>query len=77
MPILYPIVLLAMLSTYITDWIAVCYFYREPPQYDYTVTLTALKYIKLLTVLSLPCAYWQLCNRQIFSNHFVPDLSTR
>jgi len=77
MPILYSIVFLAMLSTYITDRIAVCYFYREPPQYDETVTLTALKYIKFMTVLSLPCAYWQLCNRQVFSNQHVPDLSTR
>lgn len=77
MPILYPIVFIAMLSTYITDRFAVCYFYREPPQYDERITLKMLKYIKFCVVCSLPFAYWQLGNRAIFENKNVHELVVR
>jgi len=77
MPILYPIVLIAMLSRYVTDHIAVCYFYREPPQYDNTLVRKVLKLIRFMVVASLPFAYWQLGNRQIFENKALPELGTR
>jgi hypothetical protein len=68
MPILYPVVMLAMLSTYLTDRLAICWFYREPPHYDDAVTRAVLRYIKLMVILSLPFTYWQLGNRSIFDS---------
>ena len=68
MPILYPIAFFAIATVYIADRLAICYFYREPPHYDEKVTLRTLKYIKVMVVFSLPFAYWQLSNRQIFEN---------
>lgn len=66
MPLLYPIAGLAFFVLYIWEHLLVCYYYREPPAFDETMTLKSLKTIELIALITLPFNYWQLGNLQIF-----------
>jgi len=75
MPLLYPIACLALLVLYINERLLVCYYYREPPAFDESLTLKCLQYLSYVTLLSLPVNFWMLGNRQIFEN-FLIDIKT-
>lgn len=68
MPLLYPIAFLAYLILHVNERLLVCYYYREPPAFDEKLTLLCIKFIKCVPLLSLPVAFWQLGNRQMFEN---------
>jgi hypothetical protein len=46
-------------------------YYRAPPAYDIEITETAFFIISISPFFSLPIAFWQLGNRQIFDNILV------
>ena len=68
MPYLYLCALLAFVILYINERLLVCYYYREPPAFDEKMTLMTLTLTKLVPLIMLPMAFWQLGNRQIFDD---------
>ena len=69
LPILFPITLAAMLNVYITDKIALAYFYKAPPNYDKKMTTRAIQVLKYPTYLGLGMAAYAARYQEIFGNY--------
>ena len=63
MPLLYPIALCGYMVLYVGERFLICYYYRSPPVYDTEITEATLDIMRLLPLISLPFAFWQLGNR--------------
>jgi len=68
MPLMYLFALTSLIIMYVRETLFIYYLYQRPPQYDSRGTVITLYVICILAVTSLPFAFWQLGNRQIFDN---------
>lgn len=69
LPILFPITLVAMVNVYVTDKIALAYFYKAPPNYDKKMTTRAIQVLKYPIYLGLGMAAYAAHYQEIFGNY--------
>lgn len=69
LPLLYPIGVLSFTVSIVVEKLNLCYFYKEPPMYDESITRTSNFVIKILVYVGLFLTAWQLGNKQIFENN--------
>lgn len=68
MPALYIIGFVSFGVSIFVEKLTLCYFYREPPMYDESITKVSMKVVKLIVPIGLFLTFWQLGNRHIFDN---------
>lgn len=67
-PLMFPITLLGIFNTYITEKIGLIWFYHKPPMYDESLGDRAFELLKRPPYLMFLMGYWVVGNRQIFQN---------
>ena len=67
-PILFPIAALGIFIMYLTEKLAILYFYQKPPMYDDSLSKHALRYLQLAPVPMFVMSYWAFGNSAIFFN---------
>jgi hypothetical protein len=65
-PIMFPICLLCLFNTYITEKISLIWLYRRPPMFDESLGKRAFDLLKRPPYLMFMMGYWAIGNRQIF-----------
>lgn len=65
-PIMFPICLLCLINTYITEKISLIWLYRRPPMFDESLGKRAFDLMKRPPYLMFMMGYWAIGNRQIF-----------
>ena len=75
LPVLYTIALISCILQYTVDRFLVCYFYREPPAFNESMTLVAIKSLRLFAVVSCLGTWFILRSDEIFQeeNSFKTD----
>lgn len=68
MPMLWLIGFLSFGVSIFVEKITLCYFYREPPMYDESITRISNKLINTIAHIGLLSTFWQLGNTRIFDN---------
>jgi len=68
MPQLYFYAFLTFAGLYILERCQVCYYYKQPPSFDETMTMNCLDMMAWAPVVYMAFSYWQLSNNQIFAN---------
>ena len=63
LPILYPVGLVCMVNTYISERIQLAYYFRQPPLYDNRLTLATVKSLQIAPIIMTCMGYWFLGNR--------------
>jgi hypothetical protein len=66
LPVLYTIALISCILQYTVDRFLVCYFYREPPAFNESMTLVAIKSLRLFAVVSCLGTWFILRSDEIF-----------
>lgn len=68
MPVLYIVALSGTVFQLIADRLLVCYFYREPPHYDESMTLVAIKSLRLFAICGCLGTWFILRSEEIFGS---------
>lgn len=68
LPVLYIIGFVSFSIMIVVEKLQLCYFYREPPMYDESITRTSNFVIKVIVYIGLFLSSWELGNRQIFES---------
>lgn len=76
MPVLYFIGLVAVALQYLFERWALTFFYRLPPKYSESLTLTTIALIGYAPVCALAILFWQHTNMQMFDNK-IDKLTTQ
>lgn len=71
-PILIPIMFVAIFNQYVTEKLQLAYICKQPPQLDENLTREAIMLLKYAPLFMLSFGYWALSNRQYFFNE--PEL---
>jgi len=66
MPVLYFVALSGCVFQHIADRLLVCYFYREPPHYDESMTLVAIKALRVFAIGGCLGTWFILRSEEIF-----------
>lgn len=72
LPILFPVCLLTMVCLYMSERLAICYLYKQPPMYDDKLNNTAIDILSWAPLFMLSVGVWQLTNKQIFQGTTFP-----
>ena len=65
-PLLFPMAAFGIMNMYITEKIALTYFYRQPPMYDETLNQKAFDILKNAPLFMFILGYWAIGNPAIF-----------
>jgi len=68
MPVMFPIILFCFTCLWVSERLQLCYYYKQPPQYSQTITLTTISVLNTLPLFAIPFVFWEFGNRQIFDN---------
>jgi hypothetical protein len=66
LPVLYTVALAGNILQYTVDRFLVCYFYREPPAFNESMTLVAIKSLRLFAAASCVGTWFILRSDEIF-----------
>ena len=73
-PLLFPIALVGLFVTYVTERLRMAYSYTKPPMYDSRLSQHTLKALAYAPVFYAIYAAWLFSNQQVFKN-LVPEMS--
>ena len=68
MPVLYIVALSGCVFQHIADRLLVCYFYREPPHYDESMTIVAIKALRVFAICGCLGTWFILRSKEIFES---------
>lgn len=67
-PVLYIVALSGCVFQHIADRLLVCYFYREPPHYDESMTIVAIKALRVFAICGCLGTWFILRSKEIFQS---------
>ena len=68
LPLMFPLTLIALINFYITEKLALAYFYKSPPNLDNKISKKAIELFRTPAFLGLLVAFWAASNKQLFLN---------